>query len=144
MINKKIVTAALLVLGVLFAASMLAFSNNEEPAAAPIDQANVVKKVIPIEGMTCESCEATVEKAAEKLSGLVSIEASAAEKRAIVEFDATQTSVEQISQAISSTGYTPLEAEEFTDAQKEEEAAATSDNRCGAGKCGAGKCGGAE
>lgn len=140
MINKKVIITALLAIGLLFAGAMLLLSVKKEPALPAIDQAHVLKKVISIEGMTCESCEATIERAGEKIGGLVSIDASASDKRAIVEFDATQTSVEQIMQAITASGYKTLGAEDFS--EKTETNASVP--RCGAGKCGAGKCGGAE
>lgn len=140
MINKKVIITAILSIGLLYAGTMLLLSAKEEPAPSVIDQANVLKKVISVEGMTCESCEATIERATTKIEGIVSIEASASDKRAIVEFDATQTSVEQIMQAITATGYKTLGSEDFN--EKTEINASVS--RCGAGKCGAGKCGRAE
>lgn len=140
MINKKVIISALIAIGVLFAGTIFLFSAKEAPALHVIEPANLLKKVIAVEGMTCESCEATIERAGEKIEGLVSIEASASNKRAIVEFDATQTSVEQIMQAITATGYKALGSEDFS----EERESNVSASRCGAGKCGAGKCGGAE
>jgi copper chaperone CopZ len=140
MINKKVIITALLAIGLLFAGTMLLLSSKEEPALPVINQANVLKKVIAVEGMTCESCEATIERATEKIGGLVSIKASASNKRAIVEFDATQTSVEQIMQAITATGYKTLGSEDFNEKTESN----VSLSRCGAGKCGTGKCGGAE
>lgn len=140
MINKKVIIPALLAIGALLAGTMLLLSAKEEPAPYVIDQSNVLKKVIAVEGMTCESCEATIERAGEKIEGIVSIEASASDKRAIVEFDATQTSVEQIMQAITATGYKTLYAEDFSEKTESN----VSVSRCGAGKCGTGKCGGAE
>jgi len=139
-INKKVIITALVVIGVLFAGTMLVLTGKEEPEVLVIDQANVLKKVISVEGMTCESCEATIERASEKIAGLISIEASASDKRAIVEFDATQTSLEQIMQAINATGYKTLGAEDFKEAIETNASA----SRCGAEKCGTGKCGGAE
>jgi copper chaperone CopZ len=140
MINKKVIITALLAIGLLFAGTMLLLSTKEEPVLPVINQANVLKKVISVEGMTCESCEATIERATEKIGGLVSIKASASNKRAIVEFDATQTSVEQIMQAITATGYKTLGSEDFNEKTESN----VSVSRCGTGKCGAGKCGGAE
>ncbi|MBE0497860.1 MAG: heavy-metal-associated domain-containing protein [Campylobacterales bacterium] len=140
MINKKVTIAALLAIGLLFAGTAFLLSAKEKSAPPVIHQANVLKKVISVEGMTCESCEATIERAGEKIEGIVSIEASASDKRAIVEFDTTQTSVEQIMQAITATGYKTLGSEDFTEKSENN----VSLSRCGAGKCGAGKCGGAE
>lgn len=140
MINKKVIITALLAIGLLFAGTIFVLINKEEPVVLVIDQANVLQKVIAVEGMTCESCEATIERAGEKIEGVVSIEASASDKRAIVEYDATQTSLEQIMQAITATGYKTLGAEDFSE-ERESNASAS---RCGTGKCGTGKCGGAE
>jgi copper ion binding protein len=60
---------------------------------------------IQIEGMTCNACQNHVDFAVNELSGIVSVKTSYENQNTVIEFDKTQTSVDQINKAINSTGY---------------------------------------
>lgn len=70
-----------------------------------VDSNSIQKIEITIEGMTCDACQNHVNHAVNELSGIVAVNTSYAEENAIVEFDITQTDVEEIEKAINSTGY---------------------------------------
>lgn len=153
-----------LALVTVFSAVMLSFPywgetliKSEKTATVVMDKANLFKSTIHIEGMTCPACEATVEKIGSEIKGVVNIKASTKEKRAIVEFDKTQTDIQSIMKAIATTGYKPLGYEDASGKHKvddikvfkhkEDKAGAApkcSAGKCGAEKCGAGKCGDAK
>ncbi|PIP67908.1 MAG: hypothetical protein COW92_03975 [Candidatus Omnitrophica bacterium CG22_combo_CG10-13_8_21_14_all_43_16] len=61
--------------------------------------------VIPVEGMTCFTCELAVSSAIKKVKGVVTAKASAKEGKARVEYDPSKTSIEQLVEAINKTGY---------------------------------------
>jgi len=61
--------------------------------------------VIPVEGMTCLTCEITVRSAIKKVEGVISASASAKEKSAKVTYDPAKTNIEQLVEAINKTGY---------------------------------------
>lgn len=63
-----------------------------------------------VSGMTCESCEHHITSEVNKLAGIQSVKASYANNNATIEFDPKQVNINQIQQAIDSTGY---EAEEY-------------------------------
>ncbi len=67
--------------------------------------ADVVEFTVPVEGMTCASCAARIEKNVSKLSGVKEINVNLASERARVVLDTT-TTWEQVVERIEKTGYT--------------------------------------
>lgn len=61
--------------------------------------------VIPVEGMTCFTCELTVSSALKKVEGVITAKASAKEGKAWVEYDPAKISIQQLVKAINKTGY---------------------------------------
>lgn len=61
--------------------------------------------IIPVEGMTCLTCELTVESSLKKLPGVQSADARVAEQAAYVSYDSAQISLDEIIEAINKTGY---------------------------------------
>lgn len=59
-----------------------------------------------ISGMTCPSCEAHVDQQVYALQGIAKVSTSYAHSTAVVDYDPTLTTVDQIQQAIEKTGYT--------------------------------------
>ncbi|OJF97101.1 heavy metal translocating P-type ATPase [Alkalibacterium sp. 20] len=64
-----------------------------------------VTKTFDVEGMTCASCSATVEKTAAKLSGMEKASVNLASEKMSVTYNPLELSVRDISDAISNTGY---------------------------------------
>jgi copper ion binding protein len=60
---------------------------------------------IPVEGMTCSSCNTAVEMAIKKLDGIERAKADFQQKNAIVEFDSEKIEVNKITEAIDKLGY---------------------------------------
>ena len=61
--------------------------------------------VIPVEGMSCATCEIPVRHALRRIDGVKSTHVSAATKSATVDYEAAKTNPEQLVAAINSTGY---------------------------------------
>ena len=61
--------------------------------------------VLPIEGMTCASCAATVQEALAGASGVTSAGVNFATNKAAIEYDAAQTTVGQLIQTVRDAGY---------------------------------------
>ncbi|WP_346426035.1 heavy metal-associated domain-containing protein [Thioclava sp. JM3] len=66
---------------------------------------------VDVEGMTCASCSARVERGLSKLPGVSDAGVNLATERAELHFDPKQISAEQIVEAIRDTGYTPVSTE---------------------------------
>ena len=81
----------------------------QEIQTSEFDISNIQLVEIPVEGMTCNSCEQHVNHEVAKLSGVVSTEASFKDGNAIVEFDMTKIELEDIHDAINKTGYSVTE-----------------------------------
>jgi copper ion binding protein len=60
---------------------------------------------IPVEGMTCNSCNTAVEMAVGKLDGVKNVQADFQTKKAVVKYDESKVSVNQITEAIDYLGY---------------------------------------
>lgn len=96
----------------VFSAVMLSFPywgdvliKKEPSKIVNTNKSNLFKATIHIEGMTCKSCEATVERVASEVDGVEKVKASTKENHAIVEFDSSKTDIETIIKAIGKTGY---------------------------------------
>jgi copper chaperone CopZ len=64
-----------------------------------------VRISIPVKGMTCFTCEVTVQQALKKLPGIMDAKASAKEGVAMVSYDPQKISLNQIIETINKTGY---------------------------------------
>lgn len=74
---------------------------------SPAEGSPVVTVAIPVEGMTCASCVASIKSAVEKIEGVTSAEVDLAERRARVTYRPGKTSPEEISASIRKLGYEP-------------------------------------
>src|SRR5882724_8601607 len=61
--------------------------------------------VIPVEGMTCATCEIAVRHTLKRVDGVKSAHVSVATKTATVDYEVAKTNPEQLIAAINSTGY---------------------------------------
>jgi copper chaperone len=66
------------------------------------------KKVLTVEGMSCGHCKAAVEKVVTALTGVVLAEVDLAAKTLSVEYDAEQTTLEEIKEVVDDAGFTVL------------------------------------
>lgn len=73
---------------------------------------------IPIQGMTCASCVAHVDKAIRKLDGISTCTVNLTTEKATVIYNEAVTNQEDIREAIADAGYTPMQIE---DESREEE-----------------------
>ena len=69
------------------------------------DASNLEKVTIEIEGMTCDACQNHVDHAVNELNGIVKVKTSYENGNTIVEFDKTESSLQDIEKAINNTGY---------------------------------------
>ncbi|HEY9594571.1 MAG TPA: heavy metal translocating P-type ATPase, partial [Spirochaetia bacterium] len=64
---------------------------------------------IPIEGMTCASCVARIEKAVGKLDGVAGVSVNLATEKADIDYEPSTVRLSAIKKAITDAGYTPRE-----------------------------------
>jgi len=96
----------------IFAIVMLAFPYyssifypKTEKQIIVVDKSNIQKVEFVISGMTCTSCSEHINHEVNKLTGILSSNASYENGNAIIEFDNTKTNIVEIEKAINSTGY---------------------------------------
>jgi Cu+-exporting ATPase len=94
-----VVLVAVGALGYWFARQSRAQERQEAPAA----QTSIVS--LPVEGMSCASCVASVKRTVRALEGVTSVEVSLAERRARVRYDENKVTPDQIAAAIRELGY---------------------------------------
>ncbi len=90
----------------ILAVSILFICCAEQGADKKVTEQKIVGINIPVQGMTCGSCEFHVESELKKVNGIVEIKANHEQALAYVKFDSTKLSVDDIVAAINSTGYT--------------------------------------
>lgn len=78
---------------------------------------------LAIEGMTCASCSAAVERAVKKLNGVQSVQVNLATNRGSFEYDPALVKLSQIKTAISDAGYKPADIESGSRGEEEEKRA---------------------
>ncbi len=68
-------------------------------------KSEVVEVIIPVQGMTCSGCEYNVEKAVNKLDGIIQVKADHKKGKTYVKFEKGKVSIDKIVNAINKTGY---------------------------------------
>lgn len=77
------------------------------------DQSNIQTAEFTINGMTCSGCEEYVNHEVNKLSGIVKTTVSYENGNAIIDFDQTQTTIDELVKAIANTGYSVIDKKEI-------------------------------
>ena len=81
-------------------------SQRQQAAATPgVLSSTATEAVIPVEGMTCLTCELTIESSLKRLPGVESVDARVAEQAAHVRYDPAQIGLTEIVETINKTGY---------------------------------------
>ena len=99
-----------------------AFKAVVENAGYGLVAPQVVKRAeLGVDGMTCASCSAAVERALKKLDGVTDISVNLATNRASFVYNPAKVKLAQIREAISKAGYTPLDlaSEDTRDLERE-------------------------
>ncbi len=73
------------------------------------DRQSAKEVIIPIEGMTCASCVARIEKAVGKLDGVEKVSVNLATEKADIRYDPARIRLSAIKKSITDIGYTPRE-----------------------------------
>jgi len=84
-------------------------TENQTETIQSIDPANLETIEIAVNGMTCGGCERTVQTAVGSLPGIQSVKASHLDSTAIVTFDKTKATFQEMQAAITDKGYDALD-----------------------------------
>lgn len=102
----------LLIVGILFIIGCQSGNKEKENSdGTPIDTPLLVEKTVHIGGMHCDMCEASIEKGINELEGIEDVHASWNDSTAIVRYDESVTSKEEIEKAIEKRGYSVKKVE---------------------------------
>jgi len=114
--SKKFLWTILIVSGALFSFPYYsgAFFPNVDTAVANPNSANIVEAKINIEGMTCTSCEHTIDYSLQTTEGVLSATSSFETGVAKVKYDKTKVRPEQLKKAIEEkAGYKVKDIEQI-------------------------------
>jgi copper chaperone CopZ len=75
------------------------------PAVTRSVSSELQRVVIPVEGMSCATCEIAIRSALKRVGGVESAQVSFATKTATVDYEPAKTNPEQLVAVINSTGY---------------------------------------
>jgi copper chaperone CopZ len=89
-----------IVLGIVLAAC-----SPKQHTAKEATSAIMVEMNLKVEGMTCDECEASIQKGVNELAGIDSISANHGDSTAFVRFDSSKTNLKEISEAIAKRGF---------------------------------------
>lgn len=101
---SRFVPAAVLLFGIFVGAYFLWQASQEKTPALTVEpQAETV--TIPIQGMTCASCVASVKRSLESVDGITEVEVSLTHRHARVLYLPMEVSPERLAAAIDNLGY---------------------------------------
>jgi copper chaperone CopZ len=112
MVQGKTTRTALIlasaVVAVFVGLNLYTYMSQHRSASAPsttMPSRGLASVTIPVEGMTCFTCELTVESSLKKLPGVQSADAKVNEASAYVSYDPAKVSLDELIAAINKTGY---------------------------------------
>lgn len=102
-----VATVAVAGFGALNAASALGLGSKAQEVAhaAASSSGALAQVVLPVEGMTCVTCEWGIEKALGKLDGVIEAKASSSERKVLVRYEPGKVTFQQMIEAVNATGY---------------------------------------
>ena len=65
----------------------------------------MMKKILKVEGMTCQHCVDTVTEQVSMITGVTNVMVSLEEKKVSIEFEESQTQLDKISNQITEAGF---------------------------------------
>jgi copper chaperone CopZ len=80
-------------------------SGKEETESLGLAEENLGHLHLEVKGMTCEGCENAIVASIKKLDGIQEATASHTQEEAMIVFDTTKTTVDEITHAIVEAGY---------------------------------------
>lgn len=106
--TRTVLTLASVVVAVFVGLNLATYASQSRPTAhhaARSTQGQLTSVMIPIEGMTCFTCELTVESSVKNLPGVRSVDAKVKESAAYVQYDPARVKLEDLVAVINKTGY---------------------------------------
>ena len=101
--NLLKISALLLIFSLGYVQTGSSFNNTATDSAQVTNETKQV--TLSVKGMTCGGCESRVCKALDKKDGIISRTVSHTDANAVVEYDPTKISEQEIVKAISGTGF---------------------------------------
>lgn len=105
--TKWTLTLASTVVAVFVGLNLYTYASQSRTGARPTpgSSGHLSAVTIPVEGMTCFTCELTVESSLKRLPGVQDADAKVTEQAAYVRYDSGRVSLDELIAAINKTGY---------------------------------------
>ena len=66
---------------------------------------NIERIIVPVEGMTCASCVARVEKSISKIEGVKNVSVNLATEKAMIEYETDRVNFNKVAENVEAAGY---------------------------------------
>jgi len=96
---------ASVVVGLFLGVNLYTYASPRSHRLTGVPTTGLTQVVIPVAGMTCLTCELTVESSLKRLNGVEHAEANVADNAVHVSYNPTQVSLEDLVAVINKTGY---------------------------------------
>lgn len=103
--TRTVLGAVSLIVAVFIGLNLYTYASQRSVATAPSASKGLASIVLPVEGMTCLTCELTVESSLRRLPGVHSADARVTEQVAYVQYDPAKVKLDDLVEAVNKTGY---------------------------------------
>lgn len=103
--TRTVLTTASVIVATFVGLNLYTYASQRTTANAPSTSTGLSNIVLPVEGMTCLTCELTIESTLQRLPGVASADASVVQRVVTVSYDPSRVTVEDLVVAINKTGY---------------------------------------
>lgn len=110
--TKTVLILASAVVAAFVGLNLYTYAGHHRTDARPGPAPGLAQVIIPVEGMTCATCELTVASSLKRLPGVHVVKARVTDQMARVDYDPSKVTVEQMLAAINRTGYRARRPEE--------------------------------
>jgi len=103
--TQTVLTAVSVVVAAFVGLNLYTYAGQRTATVSPPTNKELASVVLPVEGMTCLTCELTIESSLRRLPGVTSADASVAQQAVAVSYDPAQVTLDGLIATVNKTGY---------------------------------------
>ncbi len=103
--TRTVLSAASVIVAAFVGLNVYTYASQRTATATPPTSKGLASVVLPVDGMTCLTCELTIESSLKRLPGVTNADANVTQKVVAVSYDPAQVTVEGLIATINKSGY---------------------------------------
>lgn len=103
--TRTVLGAASVIVAALVSLNLYTYASQRAAITTPPATDELANVILPVEGMTCLTCELTIESSLKRLAGVSQVDARVAEQAVYVTYDLARVNPDALVAAINKTGY---------------------------------------